>query len=74
MHTLFLACWFAGLAGWIYGSCYWFPMWSVGFKKRDRHRGYWLKSLIGFAVFLASDAMVVAAAFIAETWGGGWGA
>ena len=74
MHTLFIACWCVGVAGWFYGARYWLPMWAVGFKKRDRHRGYWRKSLIGFAVFLASAVLAMAAGFVAEKWGGGWGA
>jgi hypothetical protein len=72
MQTLFIICWCIGVAGWFYGARFWLPMWAVGFRRRDRHKGYWLKSLLGFGIFLLAAMMGIAAAMIADTWGGGW--
>lgn len=48
-------------------------MWLVGFRRREQHKGYWRKTLVGVSVFLGAWASAFAAAMIADVWGGGWG-
>ncbi|MFC5344252.1 hypothetical protein ACETK8_00105 [Brevundimonas staleyi] len=72
MQKLFIVCWCVGVAAWFYAARYWLPMWAVGFKPRDRHKGYWRKVLIGFAAFMLAAVVSMIAGFVAQTWGGGW--
>lgn len=72
MQIVFIATWCIALAAWIYSCRYFMPMWLVGFRKRDHHKGYMRKTLIGAGVFLGAIAAGFAAGGIAEM-AGGWG-
>lgn len=73
MLVLFIAAWCVGVAAWFYSVRYFMPMWRVGFRHREEHKGYRRKSLIGAAVFVGSIAVGFGAGGVAEYWGGGWG-
>ena len=72
MAFVFIAAWCIGVAGWLYGTRYWLPMWAAGFNKVDRHKGYWRKAKTGYGVFILSLAVGFAAGGVAQCWGGGW--
>ncbi len=72
MEAVFIAAWCVGATAWFYSMRYFMPMWLVGFRHRDEHRGYPRKTLIGAGVFIGAIAIGFAAGGIAEFWGGGW--
>ena len=72
MEVVFIASWCVGTAAWFYANRYFLPMWLVGFRKTDKHKGYWRKTLIGTGVFIGALAVGFAAGGIADYWGGGW--
>jgi hypothetical protein len=67
--ALFLAAWCVSVAAWFYAMRYFMPLWLVGFRYREVHKGYPRKTLIGAGVFLAAIAVGFAAGFVAEYWG-----
>jgi len=73
MLVLFIAAWCVAVAAWFYSVRFFMPMWLVGFRHREGHRGYPRKTLIGTAVFVGAIAVGFAAGGIAQYWGGGWG-
>jgi hypothetical protein len=72
MHVVFIAAWCVSVVAWFYSVRYFMPMWLVGFRHRDKHKGYPRKTLIGAAVFIGAIAVGFAAGGIAEHWAGGW--
>jgi hypothetical protein len=42
------------LSAWFYSVRYFLPMWAVNFRRRENHRGYMMKVLIGAGIFVAS--------------------
>ena len=72
MLVVFIAAWCVAMGGWVYSVRYFMPMWLVGFRRRDQHKGYSRKTLLGAGVFLAAIAVGFAAGGIAEIRGGGW--
>lgn len=56
----------------LYANRYFLPMWAVGFRKRERHKGYWKKVAVSTGVFLLAFLVAAAAGGVAEIWGGGW--
>lgn len=71
MEWVFIGAWCVGVAGHIYGSRYWLPMWAAGFKKRPDHQGYGRKALVGYGIFIGALAVGFAAGGIAQL-AGGW--
>jgi uncharacterized membrane protein YjjB (DUF3815 family) len=71
MEWLFIAAWFVGLAGHIYGTRYFLPAWASGFRRKPEHKGYGRKMLIGYGIFIAAVAVGFAAGGVAEL-AGGW--
>ncbi len=72
MQYVFLATWCVAMVAWFYGTRFFLPMWAVGFRRRERHAGYWRKALKGYAVFAVAILCGLAAGGVAELWGGGW--
>jgi hypothetical protein len=71
MLIVFIVAWCVGAAAHIYATRYWLPMWAAGFRKREEHKGYGRKALIGYGIFLAAAGVSFAARGIAEL-AGGW--
>lgn len=72
MEVVFIVAWCVGVAAWFYSARYFIPMWRVGFDRREEHRGYVRKALMGAGVFIVAFVVGFAAGGIAELWGGGW--
>lgn len=72
MEMIFIAAWCVGIAAHIYATRYYLPMWRARFKKREEHKGYGRKALIGYGIFVLAIGVGFAAGGIAEHWGGGW--
>lgn len=72
MHIVFIAAWCVCVAAWFYTARYFLPLWWAGVRRRERPKGYVIKTLCGIGVFLAAFAIGWAAGGIAEL-GGGWG-
>jgi hypothetical protein len=56
LQLVFIAMWFVGVGGWAWAFWHFMPMWRVGFKEMDQHRGYPRKVLLGVCVFLGAFA------------------
>lgn len=72
MQLVFLASWCVALLSVFYANRYFLPMWAVGFRRRERHKGYPKKVAIGTGIFFLAILVGLAAGAVAETWGGGW--
>ena len=72
MEMVFIGTWCVAVGAWLYMARYFLSMWAARFQKKDRHAGYWKKTLGGCAVFVLAVAAGFAAGGIAEYWGGGW--
>lgn len=57
LQLVFIAMWFVGVGGWGWAFWHFMPMWRVGFEKRDEHKGFPRKVLIGVGVFLGAFAI-----------------
>ncbi|WP_419321530.1 hypothetical protein ACN2C7_02820 [Caulobacter sp. ErkDOM-E] len=71
MLILFIAAWFVSLAGWLYGTRFFLPIWAKGFRKVDRHKGYARKAALGYAVFVSAIIFGFAIGGLAQL-AGGW--
>ena len=70
MSIMFVAAWGVGVAAWFYSIRYFLPIWWAGINRRERPKGYVLKTLRGVGVFLAAFAVAAAAGGIAGLVGG----
>ena len=73
MLVVFIIAWCVAMVADIYATRYFMPMWLVGFRKDERHKGYVRKMLIGWGIFTLAIAVGFLAGGIAEYGGGGWG-
>jgi hypothetical protein len=72
MLIIFIAAWCVAVGGGVYSARFFMAMWFVGFRKRDKHKGYVREYLMGAGISLVAIAVGFAAGGIAELWGGGW--
>ena len=57
LYLFFLMAWIIALGGWGYAFWHFMPMWSAGFQKREHHKGYARKVLIGTGIFIGALAV-----------------
>lgn len=72
MLVLFILAWCIGLGGWLYGTRFFLPMWSAGFRKSDSREGYGRGAIKGYAVFVGAIIFGLAVGGFAQL-AGGWG-
>ena len=70
MLVVFVAAWGVGVAAWFYSIRYFLPLWWAGINRRERPKGYGLKTLCGVGVFLGAFAVAFSAGGIAGLVGG----
>jgi hypothetical protein len=54
------------LPAWLYAARYFFPMAAAGFRRRDDHKGYMRKALIGASVFVIAVSVALGVAALGE--------
>lgn len=72
MLMLFIAAWFVGVGGWVYGTRFFLPMWAARFQASESRVGYGKKALRGYAVFVGAIIFGFAVGGLAQL-DGGWG-
>ncbi len=72
MLAMFIAAMCVAVGAWVYGTRYWLPMWSAGFRKAEWRNIYMRRAIKGYAGFILAVGIGFAAGGIAEYWGGGW--
>ena len=71
MLIVFIGAWCTAVAGRLYGTRFFLPMWAKGFRRSAKHDGYGRKALIGYAVFVGAILFGFVAGGLAEL-AGGW--
>jgi hypothetical protein len=68
---VFIGAWCTAVAGWLYGTRFFLPIWAKGFRKSADNQGYGRKALIGYGVFVGAALFGFAVGGLAEL-AGGW--
>ena len=72
MLVIFIIAGCVAVSAWLYGTRYWLPIWSAGFRKTEWRGIYMRRAIKGYTGFILAVGIGFAAGGIAEYWGGGW--